>query len=89
MKGKTTAEARAELEKSGMAADKLNHILPHKVFEGNKPSNSIIFQKVSPFNLGMLIGKKPRGYSMLLVYYTTFCAVGKQIISLYDGDWEF
>jgi len=55
MKGKTTAEAKAELEKSGMAEDQLNHILPHKVFEGNRPTNSIMVEKVSPFTLGALI----------------------------------
>ncbi|CAC5418404.1 GPI [Mytilus coruscus] len=33
----------------------LEHILPHKVFEGNRPSNSILFQKLTPFMLGVLI----------------------------------
>jgi len=55
MKGKTTEEAKAELEKAGMPEDKLNHILPHKVFEGNRPTNSIMVEKVSPFTLGALI----------------------------------
>ncbi|XP_065064968.1 glucose-6-phosphate isomerase-like [Rhopilema esculentum] len=55
MKGKTKEEARAELEKSGLKGDKLEHILPHKVFEGNKPTNSIIFTKLTPFMLGSLI----------------------------------
>ena len=57
MKGKTSEEARAELVASGMSKDKIAHILPHKVFEGNRPSNSIMFQKVSPFTLGVLIGR--------------------------------
>ncbi|XP_047487013.1 glucose-6-phosphate isomerase-like [Penaeus chinensis] len=55
MKGKTTEEARAELEKANMPADKLEHILPHKVFKGNKPTNSIMVEKVTPFTLGALI----------------------------------
>ncbi|XP_067652767.1 glucose-6-phosphate isomerase-like [Haliotis asinina] len=55
MKGKTREEAEAELKTSGMSADKIAHILPHKVFEGNRPSNSIIFQKLTPFMLGALI----------------------------------
>ncbi|XP_071116569.1 glucose-6-phosphate isomerase-like [Haliotis cracherodii] len=55
MKGKTRAEAEAELKASGMEASKIAHILPHKVFEGNRPSNSIIFQKLTPFMLGALI----------------------------------
>jgi len=55
MKGKTSEEAKTELEKSGMPADKVNHILPHKVFEGNRPTNSILVEKISPFILGALI----------------------------------
>lgn len=55
MKGKTTEEARAELEKANMPADKLERILPHKVFKGNKPTNSIMVEKLTPFTLGALI----------------------------------
>lgn len=55
MLGKSREVAEAELKKSGMAADKIAHILPHKVFEGNRPSNSMIFQKLTPFTLGALI----------------------------------
>lgn len=55
MKGKTADEAKAELEKSGMAADAVAKILPHKVFKGNRPTNSIVVKKVTPFTLGALI----------------------------------
>ena len=55
MKGKSKEEARDELSKSGMSGESLEHILPHKVFEGNRPSNSILFQKLTPFMLGVLI----------------------------------
>uniref|UniRef100_A0A8R1TNC8 Glucose-6-phosphate isomerase n=1 Tax=Onchocerca volvulus TaxID=6282 RepID=A0A8R1TNC8_ONCVO len=61
MKGKTPAEAEKELKDSGMSDEKIRHILPHKVgvrtavFEGNKPTNSIILPKVTPFTLGTLI----------------------------------
>ncbi|KAL3859867.1 hypothetical protein ACJMK2_010056 [Sinanodonta woodiana] len=54
MIGKTETEVRAELEKSGMSPANLEHILPHKVFKGNRPSNSILFQKLTPFILGAL-----------------------------------
>ena len=33
-------------------------VISFQVFEGNKPTNSILIQKLTPFNLGMLIGKK-------------------------------
>ncbi|XP_055343099.1 glucose-6-phosphate isomerase-like [Paramacrobiotus metropolitanus] len=55
MRGKTTEEAKKELEKSGMSGADLEKILPHKVFEGNRPTNSIMVQKVTPFTLGALI----------------------------------
>ncbi|XP_069037301.1 glucose-6-phosphate isomerase [Lepisosteus oculatus] len=55
MKGKTTEEARKELEGAGMSGEPLEKLLPHKVFEGNKPTNSIVFKKLTPFMLGALI----------------------------------
>ncbi|XP_065179666.1 glucose-6-phosphate isomerase-like [Sycon ciliatum] len=55
MKGKTPDEARAELEGSGMSGQPLEALLPHKVFDGNKPTNSILFTDLNPFMLGQLI----------------------------------
>uniref|UniRef100_A0A3Q2PWI0 Glucose-6-phosphate isomerase n=1 Tax=Fundulus heteroclitus TaxID=8078 RepID=A0A3Q2PWI0_FUNHE len=55
MKGKTAEEARKELQAAGMSGDVLEKLLPHKVFQGNKPSNSIVFKKLSPFILGALV----------------------------------
>ncbi|XP_061525314.1 glucose-6-phosphate isomerase b isoform X2 [Phycodurus eques] len=55
MRGKTTEEARKELEASGLTGEALEKILPHKVFQGNRPTNSIIFKKLSPYTLGALI----------------------------------
>ncbi len=55
MKGKTNAEAKAELEKSGISADELASLLPHKVFKGNRPTNSIMFKRLTPKVLGSLL----------------------------------
>jgi glucose-6-phosphate isomerase len=55
MRGKTPEEARAELEATGMKGDALEKLLPHKVFTGNRPTNSIIFRKLTPATLGSLI----------------------------------
>lgn len=55
MKGKSTEEAKAELQASGLSGEALEKLLPHKVFEGNRPTNSIVFGKLSPFILGALI----------------------------------
>ena len=55
MKGKTSEEARAELEQAGLSGSALEQLLPHKVFPGNRPSNSILLQRLTPRSLGSLI----------------------------------
>ncbi|MCC6302133.1 MAG: glucose-6-phosphate isomerase [Gammaproteobacteria bacterium] len=55
MRGKTEAEVRRELEAAGMSGDALERLLPHKVFEGNRPTNSILFRSLTPYTLGMLL----------------------------------
>ena len=55
MMGKNEAEVRAELEAEGMSGEELEALLPHKVFSGNRPTNSILFQKLTPHELGGLI----------------------------------
>ena len=55
MKGKTAAEVRNELEAEGMHGEELEALLPHKIFAGNRPSNTILFDKLDPHTLGALI----------------------------------
>lgn len=55
MRGKTEAEARSELEAEGLSQQVIEDVLPHKIFEGNKPSNSILFKKLDPRTLGALL----------------------------------
>ncbi len=55
MKGKTAEEVQAELTAAGMSGAQLEQLVPHKVFAGNKPTNSIMFQKLTPRTLGSLI----------------------------------
>ena len=55
MKGKTEEEARAELKKSGISDAEVEELVPHKVFPGNRPTNSIFFKKLTPKVLGALI----------------------------------
>ena len=52
--GKTKEEVHLELKFSG-DEDKINQLLPFKVFEGNRPSNAILFDKLTPQSLGKLI----------------------------------
>ncbi|HKJ75696.1 MAG TPA: glucose-6-phosphate isomerase, partial [Gammaproteobacteria bacterium] len=55
MRGRTEAEARAGLEQEGLAGEALERLLPHRVFPGNRPSNSILFDQLTPRTLGSLI----------------------------------
>lgn len=53
--GKTAEEARKELAASGMAAADVEALVPHKVFEGNRPTTTILYDRLTPFALGRLI----------------------------------
>lgn len=53
--GKTKEEVEAEFVKAGKSLDSVKDIVPFKVFQGNKPTNSILVQKITPFTLGALI----------------------------------
>ena len=53
--GKTKEEVEAEFVKAGKSLDEVKDIVPFKVFTGNKPTNSILVQKITPFVLGALI----------------------------------
>jgi len=55
MKGKTEEEALTELKAAGTPEDVIREVLPHRIFEGNKPSNSIIFENLDPRTLGALL----------------------------------
>ncbi|HXX64289.1 MAG TPA: glucose-6-phosphate isomerase, partial [Bacteroidota bacterium] len=55
MNGKTEEEARAELRAAGMSGEAIERLLPHKVFEGNRPSTSILLREITPHALGALI----------------------------------
>ncbi|NOS36135.1 MAG: glucose-6-phosphate isomerase, partial [Deltaproteobacteria bacterium] len=55
MKGKTEEEVVEELKKEGKNDIQIKELLPFKVFEGNRPTNSIIFKKLTPRTLGTLI----------------------------------
>ncbi len=55
MRGKTPEEARAELEAQGLEQAKIEALVPHKTFSGNRPSNMILMTKINPRNMGSLI----------------------------------
>ena len=53
--GKTKAKARAELIAQGLSRAQANALAPHKVFTGNRPSNTLLYRRLDPHTLGMLI----------------------------------
>jgi glucose-6-phosphate isomerase len=55
LNGKTDEEVRSELEKAGMPAEVIAFQAPFRVFDGNRPSNSILFRQLNPRTLGSLI----------------------------------
>lgn len=55
LNGKTQAQVKAEFEKQNITGEKADFLLPFKVFTGNKPTNTILIEKLTPKTLGSLI----------------------------------
>ena len=53
--GKTREQVEQEFIADGKSLDEVSDLIPHKVFEGNRPTNSLLLQKVTPHSLGKLI----------------------------------
>lgn len=55
MNGKTEEEVEAELAKAGKSPEEIARLAPFKIFSGNRPTNSILVKKITPYSLGQLI----------------------------------
>lgn len=55
MRGKTREEAEAELRAKGLSEAEVQRLAPHKVIPGNRPSNTVVMETISPGRLGALI----------------------------------
>lgn len=55
MNGKDEDEVEAELEKAGKTPEEIAKLTPFKMFSGNRPTNSILIKKITPYTLGQLI----------------------------------
>lgn len=55
MNGKPLAEVVGEMEQQGVDAKTIQALAPFKVFEGNKPTNTLLIDRLTPHNLGALI----------------------------------
>ena len=55
MHGKSIEEVETEMKNAGVSEADIRHLAPHRVFEGNRPSNTILFRQLTPRLLGSLI----------------------------------
>ena len=55
MRGKTADEVRAEMTKAGKSPEEVEALVPHRVFPGNRPSNTVLIESLTPATLGALI----------------------------------
>lgn len=55
LNGKTAEQVASEFEKQGVASEKTDYLLPFKVFTGDKPTNTILIEKLTPETLGSLV----------------------------------
>ncbi len=96
MKGKTEEEAKSELEASGLSGTALEELLPHKVFPGNRPTNSILVKEIDPHTLGSLIAMYEHKIFVQGVIWNVFSfdqwgvelgkVLAKNILPELDGD---
>ena len=55
MKGKSRTEVEIEMRQAGISENEVDKIAPYRVFEGNRPTNSIVLDEVNPYHLGQLV----------------------------------
>jgi glucose-6-phosphate isomerase len=55
MRGKTRAEAFADMRAAGLSAREANRLAPHRTFPGNRPTNTLLYPSLTPHMLGTLI----------------------------------
>jgi glucose-6-phosphate isomerase len=55
MRGRTADEAEAEMRAAGLPEARIRALLPHRVFPGSRPSNTVLLERLDPFTLGALL----------------------------------
>lgn len=96
MNGKTLEEVTAELKAQGKSADEIAELAPFKVFEGNRPTNSILFRRLTPKVLGSLVAMYEHKIFVQGVIWNIFSfdqwgvelgkVLAKKILPELDGD---
>ena len=87
MMGKTRSSVEAELKKSGLSDKEIRFLTPFKVFDGNKPTNTILIEQLNPESLGSLIAMYEHKIFVQGVIWNIFSydqwgvEIGKQLAS--------
>jgi len=94
MKGKTLEEVTAEFEEKGVDLKSVEHIIPHKVFAGNKPTTTFLIESLTPYNLGALISAYEHKIFVQGVVWDVFSydqwgvELGKQLANRILSEWQ-
>tara|TARA_A100001011_G_scaffold136330_2_gene143781 strand:+ start:18523 stop:20169 length:1647 start_codon:yes stop_codon:yes gene_type:complete len=96
MQGKNAEKVTEELKSAGKSKAEIEKLLPFKVFQGNRPSNTLFIDQLTPFNLGALIASYEHRIFVQGIIWNIFSydqwgvELGKQlannILSDFDGD---
>ena len=94
MKGKTLEEVTAEFVENGVDLKSVEHIIPHKVFAGNKPTTTFLIESLTPYNLGALISAYEHKIFVQGVVWDVFSydqwgvELGKQLANRILSEWQ-
>lgn len=94
MKGKTLEEVTAEFVEKGVDLKSIEHIIPHKVFAGNKPTTTFLIESLTPYNLGALISAYEHKIFVQGVVWDVFSydqwgvELGKQLANRILSEWQ-
>jgi glucose-6-phosphate isomerase len=94
MKGKTLEEVTAEFVEKGVDLKSVEHIIPHKVFSGNKPTTTFLIESLTPYNLGALISAYEHKIFVQGVVWNVFSydqwgvELGKQLANRILSEWQ-
>ena len=94
MMGKTRSSVQEELKKSGLSDKEISFLTPFKVFEGNKPTNTILVKQLTPESLGSLIAMYEHKIFVQGVIWNIFSydqwgvELGKQLANNILNDFE-
>ena len=94
MKGKTVEEVTAEFVEKEVDLKSVEHIIPHKVFAGNKPTTTFLVESLTPYNLGALISAYEHKIFVQGVVWNVFSydqwgvELGKQLANRILSEWQ-